>query len=104
MCEKIQDRWRDLFRTIDSSEFLRGFQQFVRLRTQGCVILEYPQELADFLRQMSAIDTSGRNALAELEASKPRNSHHLPGEEIPEDHWLYRMLKRNLFFGMGGYG
>ena len=25
-------------------------------------------------------------------------------EEIPEDSWFYRMLKRRLFFGMGGYG
>ena len=26
------------------------------------------------------------------------------GEEIPEDYWIYRFLKRQLFFGMGGYG
>ena len=29
---------------------------------------------------------------------------HLPGEEIPEDYWVYRLLKKQLFFGMGGYG
>lgn len=103
-CDSIRRSDYDLFETIDQSRFLRGFQEFVRERTKGCVILECPQELADYLRRMSAEDTSGRDALAELEASQPRTSHHLPGEEIPEDHWLYRFLKKRLFFGMSGYG
>jgi MoaA/NifB/PqqE/SkfB family radical SAM enzyme len=102
--ETIRDHQGDLFRSINASGFLRGFQDFVRQRTRGCVILERPQELADHLRQAQATDYSGRDALAELDASQARSSHHLPGEEIPENHWLYRMLKRQLFFGMGGYG
>jgi len=102
--ETIRDNDRDLFRSIDGSRFLRGFQEFVHQRTRGCVILEHPQPLAAWLRQASADDTSGRDALAELERSEPRSSHHLPGEEIPEDYWVYRFLKRQLFFGMGGYG
>jgi len=103
-CDSIGQNEQDLVDTINQSRFLRGFQEFVRKRTKGCVILECPQELADYLRGMSAQDTSGRDALAELEASQPRTSHHLPGEEIPEDHWLYRFLKERLFFGMSGYG
>jgi hypothetical protein len=101
-CETIRDG--DLFETTDRSQFLRGFQEFVRQRTRGCVILERPQELAGFLRQASAADYSGRDAVAELEASQPRSSHDLPGQEIPEDYWFYRLLKKQLFFGMGGYG
>jgi MoaA/NifB/PqqE/SkfB family radical SAM enzyme len=103
-CQTIRDDGRDLFETINGSQFLRGFQEFVRQRTRGCVILERPQELVEYLRRTSAADYSGRDALGELAASTPRTSHHLPGEEIPEDHWLYRLLKRQLFFGMGGYG
>ena len=102
--ETIRDNDRDLFHTIDSSRFLRGFQEFVDQRTKGCVILEYPAELVDYIRSASADDTSGRDALAELGASAARTSHHLPGEEIPEDYWFYRLLKKQLFFGMGGYG
>jgi hypothetical protein len=83
---------------------LRGFQEFVRRRTRGCVILEHPGELAEFLRQSGAVDESGRDQIAELASATPRTSHHLPGEEIPEDYWLYRVLKQQLFFGMGGYG
>ena len=103
-CQTIRDNGGDLFATINQSEFLRNFQQFVKQRTQGCVILEYPQELAEFLRSQSVDDTSGRDALGEIAAGTPRTSHHLPGEEIPEDYWVYRMLKKQLFFGMGGYG
>ena len=102
--ESIRDRGGDLFETINESRFLRGFQEFVSERTKGCVILEHPDELARWLREMSATDASGRDAWGELEASEPRSSHHLPGEEIPEDYWVYRLLKKRLFFGMGGYG
>jgi MoaA/NifB/PqqE/SkfB family radical SAM enzyme len=103
-CQTIHDNECDLFRSINESRFLRGFQEFVRQRTRGCVILEYPQALAEFLRHSGATDQSGRDQLAELAAAMPRTSHHLPGEEIPEDYWLYRLLKKQLFFGMGGYG
>ncbi len=103
-CQTIRDNDRDLFATINQSEFLRGFQQFVNQRTKGCVILEHPQELVEYLRSMSVADCSGRDALAEITAGTPRTSHHLPGEEIAEDYWVYRMLKKQLFFGMGGYG
>ena len=68
------------------------------------MILEHPQELVEYLRDTSAADYSGRDALEELAAATPRTSHHLPGEEIPEDYWVYRMMKKQLFFGMGGYG
>lgn len=102
--ETVRQNDGDLYRSINESQFLRGFQEFVNQRTQGCVILEHPQELVEYLRDMSAEDTSGRDALAELARATPRTSHHLPGEEIPEDYWVYRLLKRQLFFGMGGYG
>ena len=101
-CENV--RQGDLFDSINGSRFLRGFQDFVAARTRGCVILERPQELVEYLRESGAVDSSGRDAYAELAASQPRTSHHLPGEEIAEDYWFYRMLKRQLFFGMGAYG
>ena len=103
-CQTIRDHGGDLYRTINESEFLRGFQEFVNRRTQGCVILEYPQELVEYFRSMSVTDYSGRDALAEIASGKARTSHHLPGEEMPEDYWVYRLLKKQLFFGMGGYG
>jgi len=103
-CQTVRDHQGDLFRAINESGFLRQFQRFAEERTRGCVILEHPQELAAFFRSMGAVDYSGRDMLAELDASTPRTSHHLPGEEVPEDYWVYRFLKKQLFFGMGGYG
>jgi len=101
-CQTIRDG--ELFSTINESRFLRAFQEFVSARTRGCVILEQPGQLAEFLRDWGVTDYSGRDALGEIAAGVPRTSHHLPGEEMPEDTWLYRLLKRQLFFGLGGYG
>jgi MoaA/NifB/PqqE/SkfB family radical SAM enzyme len=92
---------RDVFKSINESDFLRGFQKFVKDRTKGCVILEHPQELVKFFKDQEARDYSSRDCLAELDASAPRHSQHLPGQEIPEDYWVYRLLKKNVFFGMG---
>lgn len=92
----------DLYPVINESPMLRGFQKFVKERTKGCVILEHPQELHDFLKSTDARDFSGRGtAYQELNAITPRHSQHLPGEEIPEDFWFYRLLKNQVFFGMG---
>ena len=102
--ETIRDNQGDLFKTINDSQFLRGFQKFVEQHTCGCVILEHPQALVEYIRGASGKDFSGRDALGEINAGTPRTSHHLPGEEMPEDYWLYRILKKQLFFGMGGYG
>lgn len=102
--ERIQDNGGDVYKTINDSAFLRGFQQFVKDRTKGCVILEHPQELVRYIQGMGALDYSGRDAYAEINAGSPRSSHHLPGDEIPEDFWFYRFLKSQVFFGMGALG
>lgn len=106
--EFLHDNHGDLFKTINESEFLRDFQDFVseqfRSRNgQGCVIIEHPHELAQFFREQNTRDVSGRDFLAELDASEPKPSHLMDENEIPEDFWLYKILKKNLFFGMGGY-
>ncbi|GAB6165802.1 radical SAM protein [Thermostilla marina] len=101
--ENVRHNDGRLVETINQSRLLQEFGTFVHQRTRGCVILEQPHELADFLEQHGALDTSGRDAYAELRSATPRPSHHQPGREIPEDYWLYRFLKRRLFFGMGAY-
>jgi MoaA/NifB/PqqE/SkfB family radical SAM enzyme len=102
--DMVKDNGGDLYKTINESRFLRGFQSFVKDRTKGCVILESPTELKNYIEKMGAKDFSARDAYSELAACTPRSSHHLPGEEIPEDYWLYRFLKSQVFFGMGAAG
>ncbi len=90
--------------TISQSRFLREFAQFVHSRTRGCVILEYPQELSQFIREVGAQDFSGGRLLDLLAKLPQLPSHHQAGAEIPEGSFLYRFFKRRLFFGLGGYG
>jgi MoaA/NifB/PqqE/SkfB family radical SAM enzyme len=100
----VKDNDHDMVKTIQSSEFLKGFEKFVNDRTKGCVILEHPQELVKYINDHECEDVSGRKALDEINRIEPRHSHHLPGKEIPEDYWIYRLAKKNVFFGMGAAG
>jgi len=107
--EWLSDNGGDFYETMNNSEFLLRFREFIGQkydgeRSQGCVIIDYPQELAEFFRSERVIDVSGRDFLDELLRREPLASHYLPGQEIPEDYWVYRMLKKMLFFGMGAYG
>jgi len=110
-CPPIQfarDNAGDGARVVESlrkSEFLRSFRAFARAETRGCILLERPDLLFDFLAAGQARDTSGRDtAYAELAAMRSHPGHHLPGQEIPERSWFYRFAKKHWFFGFGAYG
>ena len=67
-------------------------------------MLERPDLLKEWGERHQARDTTARGEImAELDAMKPLNSQHNPGNEIPEDHWLYRFAKKHWFFGFGAY-
>ena len=90
---------------VQNSEFLRRFREFAGAATRGCVLMESPEKLRDFLAKEQARDTSGRGtAMAELAAMRACPSHAAPGVEVPERTWFYRAAKRAWFFGMGTYG
>ena len=102
--DKVSDNNGDFAKTINESPYLKGFQGFVEERTKGCVILEHPEELVEYIKGHGAKDYSGRDAFSEYERMSPRHSHHLPGREIPEDYWVYKLMKKQVFFGMGAAG
>lgn len=96
---------QNLAQVLRSSQFLHHFRDLARAETRGCILLEKPGVLFDFLAAEKARDTSGRDtAFAELAAMSPQPGHHLPGQEIPEASWLYRFAKKKWFFGFGAYG
>ncbi len=109
-CPPIQfakDNIKDnsLSKCYENSEFLEKFRHFTSNHTQGCILLEDPNILKDFLLTEKAQDTTGRNTgYKELENMKPCIGHHLPGKEIPEKSWIYRFAKKHWFFGFGAYG
>ncbi len=101
--ESISDE-RGIYETMRSSEFLRDFREISAQATRGCVVLERPDLVRDLVHKHGAKDTTVRKtSLAELEAMAPRFSQWLPGEEIPEKHWMYRWAKRFWFSDFGAY-
>lgn len=93
-----------LYDAMTKSQFLRDFRETAARTTRGCIMLERPDLVKDLVVKHGATDTTQRKtALAELDALQPRNSQHMPGNEIPEEHWMYRIAKKHWFFGFGAY-
>ena len=102
--ENISDP-RGVFETIRDSAFLRDFREVTAKTTRGCIVLERPDIVRDLVLKHGARDTTLRGtALAELEAMQPNLSQWLPGQEIPERHWMYRFPKKYWFNDFGAYG
>ncbi|MBX3747008.1 MAG: radical SAM protein [Verrucomicrobiae bacterium] len=101
--EDVRDG-RGLYATFRDSAFLRDFREVSGEHTRGCVVLERPDLVKELVRRHGARDTTLRGtAMAELEAMEPRFSQWLPGEEVPEGHWMYRLAKRYWFSDFNAY-
>ena len=101
--DSIHDE-RGVYETIRSSPFLADFRKLSAEATRGCVVLERPDLAKELVEKHGAKDTTVRGtALQELEAMQPRFSQWLPGEEIPEKHWMYRLAKRFWFNDFRAY-
>jgi hypothetical protein len=101
--ENISDR-RNLFEVFRESAFLQDFRELSKEATRGCVVLERPDLIKELVLKHGASDSTVRKtAMAELEAMEPRFSQWLPGEEIPEKHWMYRLAKKYWFSDFGAY-
>lgn len=101
--ENIGDGSR-VFETMRNSAFLRDFRELSANATRGCVVLERPDLVKELVVKHGARDTTIRGtAMAELEAMQPRFSQYLPGEEIPEKHWMYRLAKKYWFNDFAAY-
>jgi len=101
--DDINDK-RGVVATLRDSAFLRDFRELSAQATRGCVVLERPDLVRDLVQKHGARDTTVRQtAMAELDAMTPRHSQWLPGDEIPEKHWMYRIAKRFWFSDFGAY-
>ncbi len=90
---------------FQNSAFLEEFRRTAADAGRGCILLESPETLHEFLNSAAPRDTTGRGTgLQEIAAMRKRPGHNLPGREIPEKHWLYRVAKKHWFFGFGTYG
>ena len=101
--ENVRDS-RGVFTAMKDSEFLKDFRDISAQHTRGCVVLERPDLVKAIVVKHGARDTTLRGtAMAELDAMTPRFSQWLPGEEIPEKHWMYRWSKKFWFTDFGAY-
>jgi MoaA/NifB/PqqE/SkfB family radical SAM enzyme len=92
------------YKAMTGSAFLNDFRRTAAEATRGCIVLERPDLVRDLVARHAARDTTQRGtAMAELEKLTPRTSQHLPGQEVPEEHWLYRFAKKHWYFGFGAY-
>ncbi|BAX82125.1 radical SAM protein [Labilibaculum antarcticum] len=95
----------DIVNIIENSKFIGGLRKGINDCTQGCILLDNPQELHTILKDVNAYDSSKRSSsFEELNKMKPCAGHHIPGKEIPEKSWVYRFAKKYSFFGFGAYG
>ena len=102
--ESIRDNDGDLYKTLTESKMLADFRETAAQTTRGCIVLERPDLLRQVAERHQSRDTTARKAaMAELSALPPLTSQHNPGNEIPEEHWLYRFAKRHWYFGFGAY-
>jgi hypothetical protein len=102
--EKIQDNNGDLYKTMTESSLLQDFRRTAADATRGCIVLERPDLLKKIVERHGATDTTIRNtATVELDGLQSRPSQYNPGNEIPEENWIYRFAKKHWFFGFGAY-
>jgi MoaA/NifB/PqqE/SkfB family radical SAM enzyme len=98
---------RDLMHVFRDSEYLKDFRHLAAQTTRGCIVLERPDLVKQLVVKHGAVDTTHREegaGLAELDAMVGRNSQHNPGNEVPEESFIYRFAKKHWFFGFGAYG
>ncbi len=101
--DNIRDA-RGVFETITHSEFLSDFRRTARQALRGCIVLERPDLIRELVQKHAARDTTARGtALAEIDRMEPRFSQWLPGHEVPEKHWMYRLAKKYWFNDFGAY-
>ena len=90
--------------TVTQSAFLRDMRDAAAAHSRGCVMLENPKLVLEIADRHGARDTTQRGtAREELVAATPRSSQDLPGREVPEKHWMYRLAKRHWFNDFGTY-
>lgn len=95
----------NLVEIFNNSEFLASLRKMTAETSRGCILLENPQKMLQFLQEWNAIDSTSRGTVAEeYAAMHVVAGHDMQGEEIEEKSKIYRMLKKRYFFGFGAYG
>lgn len=103
--ERLNADASNLVDICHQSQFLADLRQLTAQTTRGCILMEDPQRLADFLEARGGHETTTRATfLEELRRMRPVPGHDMKDEAIAEQSPLYRFLQKRYFFGFGAYG
>lgn len=103
--ESLNANGSNLVEICHNSQFLADLRQMTAQASRGCILMEDPEQLTDFLVTHGALETTSRATfLEELRRMSPVPGHDMHDEAIPEKNPLYRMLQKRYFFGFGAYG
>ena len=101
--ENISDE-RHLRDVFVQSEYLADFRKMSSETTRGCIMLERPDKVKEFVEKHNAPDgTARKTALPELEAMQNRPSQWNRTEQVPEKNWVYKFAKKHFFSDFGAY-
>lgn len=103
--EWLNEDASNLTEIFNNSQFLAELRKMTAADSRGCIIMENPQHMLEFLKAQGAVDTTSRGTVAqEYEAMRPVPGHDLKEDLIPEQNVFYKFLKKRYFFGFGAYG
>ena len=104
-CENINATGKDAAQLFKDSQLMADLRVMTAEQSRGCILMENPNRLAQFLKEHNAYDTTSRQSVMEEYSRMVSVSGHDMGDEaIPEKSAPYRWLKKNYFFGFGAYG
>ncbi|MBN2434611.1 MAG: radical SAM protein [Spirochaetes bacterium] len=94
----------DINAFYNQGAFLPSFKRALCDKTDGCILMEDPKWLADYIIKSEAINTSNRKHYINMLGDAPTLCSHSVASSIKEKSFFYRFAKRHAFFGMGAYG
>ncbi len=104
-CENINDTGKNAAQLFKDSQLMADLRVMTAEQSRGCILMENPNRLAQFLKEHNAYDTTSRQSvLEEYSRMVSVPGHDMGDEAIPEKSAPYRWLKKNYFFGFGAYG
>lgn len=103
--ERLNDEASNLVELFEQSSFLADMRSFTASTTRGCILMDAPEKMTNFLIAQQLEDSTSRGTvLQEYRCMRPCPGHDMGEEAIPEANAAYRFLKKQYFFGFGAYG
>lgn len=103
--EFINEDGSNVVSLYQNSTFLERLRKMTAETSRGCILMDNPQKLVEFLETEGAVETTSRaTVMDEYKMMGYKPGHDMKENAIPEKNPLYKLLKKKYFFGFGAYG